>query len=139
MEHIKLPAKFREEAFDRVDSFLRYGGIESALARDVISADFVDILGIASHPSRTPLIDFSRCKSEPSGLRDSAYFWGGIFPESLRKTNLTPRDFANTLDIVYSHLQELYGPVIGKSPRVLEAFHEAYQSFSEGERRRLLH
>lgn len=139
MEQITLPTKFREEAFDRVNSFLRYGGIENALVRDVISKDFVDILGITSTLGKTPLIDFSQCKSRPSKIRDCSYFWGGIFSDNLRKTNLTPKDFANTLSIAYSHMEELYQPVINKSPAILEAFHEAYQSFSEEERRRLLH
>ncbi|MFP4402290.1 MAG: hypothetical protein ACLFPL_03570 [Candidatus Nanoarchaeia archaeon] len=141
MVQLKFTVEFKGVAFDRIGAFLRYVGIEHELVRSRVSADFVDMHFLPSQPTKSPFADYMQDVVGPSEMRDSAYFWGGIFPESLRKTNLTPRDFANTLSIAYSHMPDLYEPAIEKAPAILEAFHEAYQSLSEGikDKYRLLH
>ncbi|MCH8519991.1 MAG: hypothetical protein LAT82_04525 [Nanoarchaeota archaeon] len=137
MEQLVIPKKFYSDTFNRVETFLKYGGIEHEITRFVISTDVINMLQGKNIPTRTPLIDSSIGFTSPQELRDSAYFWGGFFPENLKKTQLTQRDFARTLSIAYSHMTELYEPVRDKTNTILDALHQTYQSLDDKQRERI--
>lgn len=85
---------------------------------------------IQKMPSRTPLLDYmdkSSGKTEDD-IMFSAYFWRGLNPQSLERSHLTPKDFANVLGLIYNQRGDLYREVSDKPNFVLESFNKAYNS-----------
>lgn len=131
MEHIKLPAEFREEAFDRVGAILKNRGIEETLLKAQLSRDFVDIINMLYEPSKAPLSDFADNKISTTQLRDASYFWGGVSCDKLARTQLTPQHFSGTLSLAYSQMPQLYNQLVDRTSDILESFHRAYKSLKE--------
>ncbi|MFT4243854.1 MAG: hypothetical protein ACMXYB_00165 [Candidatus Woesearchaeota archaeon] len=134
MTQLTQVEEFRKLAFDRIGAILKSKGIENTLLRAQLSRDFIDVLSLLEEPSRTPLNDFANDQISITQLRDGSYFWGGVFCDRLRKSQLTPQHFSGTLSLAYSQIPQLYGGLVDKTDDILEAFYRAHKSLDEPER-----